>query len=291
MQNLDVVKHNSDSDSIDFYTHFVFNYREEAMMEFKQEIWPYLIYFLTEEERESYSRVDYRNIQNCRGFQRVHNIFVQKITALHGRKVVQFSPKKRIFTFKLERAYKEEENEFVMPWKSNEFQTYPKLKEQVIGFGKLAFTRHLWPDILPFLPHLKYYHTGVTLLRQDGHVDLLEVTKDDNDNVFRFRKRNVMEMMTKEDETRMFFDNTCLARRNALDTKKTLFRCARIHNCSMNYNLTGFNCDKVATWCLTGHIAWTTAVFQIDPIIRLPNYPGDVDERVLRTIEAQLQEP
>ena len=100
-----------------------------------------------------------------------------------------------------------------------------------------------------------------------------------------------MEMMTAELETAMFFDNNCLVRRGALDTKKTLIRLARVHNRSIHYNVTGFNCDYVATWALTGHIAWTTAVFPVDPIIRLPTYPGDVDENVLRTIEAQLQEP
>ena len=82
------------------------------------------------------------------------------------------------------------------------------------------------PQVLP---------TGVTLLCQEGQVELMDVTKDGN--IFRLRKRNVMEMMTAEKETKMFLDNTCLARRRALDTKKTLFCLARVHK-SIHYNLT-----------------------------------------------------
>ena len=119
-------------------------------------------------------------------------------------------------------------------------------------------------------------------------MELVDVNK--NGNVIRLNKRNVMEMMT-EATTKMFFDNTCLVRRGALETKKTLFRLSRILNKSIHYNVTRFNCDHVSTWALTGHIAWTTALFQVDPTIRLPTFPGEVDETVLRDIEEQLQEP
>ena len=122
--------HNSDADSIDYYTKFVFKYEKEAMMEFKEDIWPYLKYFLTEKERVSYSQVDFNHIQNCSGYKRIKNIFVQQIlaSAEHGRKCIQFSPKKRTNIFKLERRYKEEENDCVVPWKSKEFDTSMSLK-------------------------------------------------------------------------------------------------------------------------------------------------------------------
>ena len=282
--------HNSDADSIDYYTKFVFKYEKEAMMELKEDIWPYLKYFLMEKERVSYSQVDFNHIQNCSGYKRIKNIFVQQIlaSAEHGRKCIQFSPKKRTNTFKLERRYKEEENDCVVPWKSNKFKTYQELEGQAIGISKLGFTRHLWPDILPLLPHHKYYHTGVTLLRQDGQVDLFEVNKDDN-NVFRLMNRNAREMIAAEKSPQMFFDNGCLKRRGALDTKKTLFRLARVHNRTFRYHLTGFNCDFVATWAISGRIEWTTAVRQWD--LPLPTYSGDVDKSVLLAIEEQLQEP
>ena len=98
------------------------------MMEFKEDIWPYFKFFLTEQERVFYSRVDFDYIQNCSGYQRIKNIFVQQIKAVHGRKCIQFSPKKRTNTFKLERRYKEEENDCVVPWKCKEFDTPMSLK-------------------------------------------------------------------------------------------------------------------------------------------------------------------
>ena len=70
---------------------------------------------------------------------------------------------------------------------------------------------------------------ALSLPSQDGQVDLFEVNNDDS-NVFWFIKRNVREMIAAEKSTQMFFDNTCLERRRALDTKKTLFHLARVHN-------------------------------------------------------------
>ena len=288
--NINKARMNSDEDSINFYI-TVFKYRQDAQMDFKKSIWPYLKFFLTEQERDSYSKVVPKFIHNTRGYKRIYKIFLRQIKSVHGKNCVQFSKKKRAISLKLEPAYKEDENDYVVPWKSTEFQTYPQLVNQVIGFGKLAFTTTLalWPEILPRLPHMKlYYHTGVTLLRQDGKVDLIEVNK--NGNVVRLNKRNVKDMMTEETR-KMFFDNTCLVRRGALDTKKTLFRLARILNKSIHYNVTRLNCDHVSTWALTGNIAWTTKVFKVNPIIPLPTYPGEVDESVLRDIEKQLQEP
>ncbi len=157
-----------------------------------------------------------------------------------------------------------------------------KVVDQMTGFGKLAFSRTLWPEILPSFPHLKlYHHTGVTLFRQDWGVDLVDVKKEDK--VVSLTKRNVTDMMNEHESTKMFFDNRCLRRRGAIDPKKTLFRLARILNKT--------NCDHMSTWILTGTIAWTTALVRLDPIIPLPTFPGEVDESVLREIEEQLEEP
>ena len=284
------VRMNTDEESIKFYARCVFKYQEEAKMDFKTSVWPYLKFFLTEQERDSFANVDPKFYYTTRGYKRIRDIFLYQIKSEHGNKCIKFNKKKRAIFLKLEPAYKEDENDYVVPWTSDEFETYPDLVKQVIGFGKLAFTRTLWPEILPFLPHLKlYYHTAVTLFRQDGEVDLVEVKKCGN--VVRFNKKKAIEIEAEEKTTKMFFDNKCLVRRRALDTKRTLFRVARILNKTINYNVTRFNCDHVSTWALTGRIAWTTALFEVDPKIPLPTFPGEVDERVLSEIEEQLQEP
>ena len=63
-----------------------------------------------------------------------------------------------------------------------------------------------------------------------------------NSNVVRLNKWNVMEMMTEE-TTKMFFNNKCLKRRGALDSKKTLFRLAQIYDKSIKCELNAFVVD------------------------------------------------
>ena len=125
-------------------------------MDFKNGIWPYLEFFLTEEERSSYSKNGYRS----RGYKRIYNIFVSQIRSVN-RECVKYTKKKRSLYFKLEPAYKEQENEHVRAWRSPEFRTYPDLVNNILGFGKLAFSSTLEFPMLP----MPYYHTGVILPR------------------------------------------------------------------------------------------------------------------------------
>ncbi len=276
---------NSDDEAIRFYAASVFKYKDGAKMQFKSGIWPYLKFVLTEEERRTYANVAPAFIHNTTGYKRIYNLFHTQVKIIHGKKAIKFI-RGRPVCLELEPVYEEGESEYVMPWKSDEFQTHRELLDQAIGFSKLAFVRILWPEILPSLPHLKLYnHTGVTLLRRDGEVDLVEVNKFGN--VVRTKMTNMTELLNGE-TSRMFFDNTCLIRRGSLDTRKTLFRLARILGRSVNYNVTNLNCDHVATWVLVGRIAWTTAVFKVDANIQLPTFPGEIDGSVLLEIETQL---
>ena len=196
-----------------------------------------------------------------------------------------YQDKQERVTLRLVPAYKEDN---VAPWKSKEFHTYKEFSDQVMGFGKLAFTRSLWPEISSYFPSPDlYYHTGVILPCQDGTSDLVEVKKCGN--VVKLNKKEAVEMIAEQKKTRMFFDNTCLAHNEALDTKRTLFRVAKIINKSINYTVNRLNCDHVATWILTGRVAWTTAVVQVSQCIPFPNIPGEVDEEVLAQIEELLQ--
>ncbi len=108
--------------------------------------------------------------------------------------------------------------------------------------------------------------TGVSLKRRDGEVDLVDVNK--YGNIIRSKKTEMHGLMNSGDLSRVYFDNRCLVRRGSLDTKKTLFRLARILDRSVNYNVTRLNCDHVSTWVLVGRIEWTAAIFQVDLNIR-----------------------
>jgi len=67
----------------------------------------------------------------------------QRIKSEHGNKCIKFNKKKRCIFLKLESEYKEDENDYVVPWTLGKFETYPDLVKQVIGFGKLTFSRTL----------------------------------------------------------------------------------------------------------------------------------------------------
>ena len=140
-----------------------------------------------------------------------------------------------------------------------------------MGFAKLAFKRGLWPEVSDYLPSPDlYYHTGVTLPRQDGQVDIVEVKMCGN--VVQLSKKEAAQLMEEQKKTRMFIDNRCLQYQGALDTKRTLFRLSRIMGKSINYNPTRLNCNHVAMWLLTGRIEWTTAVVQVNERIPLPDF-------------------
>ena len=119
---------NSDTDSINFYTKYVFTYWKEAKMELKVSIWLYLMFFLTEQEHVSYSKY----IRNMSGYQRISNIFIQQA----------------------------EENDCVVPWKSKEFDEYTELKDQVIRMSKLGFNRHFLTSRTTTLAWQCFVRTG-----------------------------------------------------------------------------------------------------------------------------------
>ena len=125
------------------------------------------------------------------------------------------------------------------------------------------------------------------MLRKDKEIDLIEVTKEGD--VFKLKMRNIREMIKDTNTTEMFFDNGCLVTRGSLDTKKTLYRISRIYGQTINYNPTGLNCDRIATWLMTGRLEWTTALFyNVDPPISLPTIPGQVNEGIINEIEEIL---
>jgi len=197
------VNMNSDYTGISFYARCVFQYRKEEKIRFKTSIWSYLKFFLTEEEREVYGNVKNTSIHLTSGYRRIYEIFLNQIKALYGKKCIQSKERSKTVFFRLEKVYNEEDNDFVMPWQSATFKTYKELADQVIGFGNLAFTRTLWPEILPSLPNVDIYcHTGVTLLRKDREVELVDVNKTGG-NIIRMNRRNVREMMNEE-KTKLF---------------------------------------------------------------------------------------
>ena len=80
---------NTDEESIHFYASCVFKYRKEGRMKFKTSIWPYLKFFLTEQERDSYSKVNPQFIHNTSGYKRIYNIFLHQIKSIHGKNCAQ----------------------------------------------------------------------------------------------------------------------------------------------------------------------------------------------------------
>ncbi len=89
----------------------------------------------------------------------------------------------------------------------------------------------------------------------------------------------------------MFYDNRCMQRRGNIATKKCLFRLSRIVNRTVSYHLTKLNCDHMSTYNLTGHLAWATAIFMIDPLMNIPSARGEINEDVILKIEEQTGEP
>ena len=67
----------------------------------------------------------------------------------------------------------------VTPSASRYLNTYKEVKSTAIGIRKLAFKRIFtwpWPHTIPFLPQsITYYHKGLTIRRNDTHLNHVEV--------------------------------------------------------------------------------------------------------------------
>ena len=278
---------NTDEESICIMVNTFLKYQEDAVMDFEHGVWPYLKFFLTEQEKTAHERMQQQYRHNSSGYRRLCGTFTRLVIARYGGRCVAIHPRRKAKVFRLAPVYKEEECPFVMPWKSAEFFTHEDLVGQTIGIGKLAFTRKLWAGIFPKLPHLQYFHTGITLRRCDGDVDLMEVNKVGS--VFKLNKKRAADVINVDSEnTELFVDNQCLRVRGALDPKKTLYRISRILGKTVAYNLTEFNCDVIATWLLTGRLEWTTAKFEFHPTIK--DYPGEIKIGDLLSLEENLQD-
>ena len=125
------------------------------------------------------------------------------------------------------------------------------------------------------------------MVRRDQSLDFFEVKKEGD--TFRFDQSDVRDIMMGCPYSEKFFDLTCLIRRGAIDSKKTFYRMSRIMGKTIRYDFTRLNCDHISTWILRGNLAWTTAVLRINPLINIRIFPGEVDERVTREIDEQLQ--
>ncbi len=88
--------------------------------------------------------------------------------------------------------------------------------------------------------------------------------------------------------TTMFFDNRCIKSRGAVDLKCSIFRISRMINKTVRYQLLRFKCDLVTIY-FCGHLAWTTALFKIDPAVRLPPGRGEINEVAIDEIEELLK--
>ena len=280
-------KMNGDHESIVFYVQHVFEFHEESRLNFKGDVFPYLQYFMDIEERLAFQEKNDSQKHKCGGYRRIRKIFNTLVAETYGNETIFIEKKTKSYQYRLRKMYQEQENRFVSAWMSPDISTYEEFKQQAIGFGKLAFRRPIWPEVLPKLKCLEYYHTGVTMLRTDQKVDLIEVAKI-SCTEFKVEIKEANEVIQEQHETNLFIDNRCLQKRGVLNTFHTLFRISRILNRSVSYDLTRFNCDHVATWLLTGIAGWTTANFVVDFPIKF-KFKGEIDDKILDEIEEQLE--
>ena len=139
-------------------------------------------------------------------------------------------------TFRVIPFYKEDESANTPPWASKPFTSYEEFSKQLAGFAKIAFKRGLWRE-MDYIPSPEFYfHTGLALPRQDGQADIFEVQFVGN--LFRMRKKEAAQLIEEEAGTSMFFDNTSIPYKGAIDTKKTLFRLSKIMDKTINYKPT-----------------------------------------------------
>ncbi len=279
---------NNDEKAINFYVNEVFEFNAKSRLSFKDEIFDYFKFFMDTKERLLYAQCSPENYHKTTGYIRIMDIFTRLVKTAYGEKALCVGTKRQSVYFKLSSVYKEDENDYVVAWKSPTFRTYLGFQKHAIGFGKLAFHRATWPELLPNLPGFEFFHTGLTMARQDESTDLVEVAKMKDE--FKIRMRKVTEAIAEQNHNKMFIDNQSLHHRHAVDTKKTLFRVSRVLNKTLSYDVFRLNCDHLSTWLLTGLICWTTAAYELYLPVPGPQCQGEVDESVLQAIEGQLSE-
>ena len=274
---------NSDIEALSFYLTFVFTMDPEGNMRYCRDIWPFLIYFLTNEEADCYSKAEGPNKFKVKGYRRIKACFLNIVTNNWGSGMSTTDQTGRLI-LKLKPRYNFDEVPNIIPSMTKNFSLFADIQECAMGISKLAMRREVPIIRVPIIP---YYHVGITIRRADGGLDLAEVRVDFLNA--RVEVRDCLQVFNENCIKEFIIDNRTIHHRGNLNPIKTLYRLAKVAGKKLSYALLSFNCDHLANYLISGQIEWTTKVWEIQEHHIVPPFPlGDINKEDLLNLEENI---
>jgi len=132
-----------------------------------KEIWPFLIYFLMNDEAVSYYNAKNGGKFKVKGYRRIKACFLDIVTNNWGSAMYTTDKIGRLI-MKLKPRYKFDEVPITIPSMTRDFSRFADICDCAFGISKLALMREVPIKGLA----IPYYHVGLTLRRADGGMDL-----------------------------------------------------------------------------------------------------------------------
>ena len=148
--------------------------------------------------------------------------------------------------YNVEFKYQMEEAQYIVPAASDDLDNLEGLQPFLSG-SKIVFKR------------TGYWHTGVLLHKTDGEMDVIQLEKMDDANVFVLKIRSVGRVLGMHPSP-MKVDNVFLSGRG-VNADNLFYRYSRLADLPVRYNATQLNCDVLATFLMTGRTNWTNFRF------------------------------
>ncbi len=280
-----MLKMNPEEAALTFYLTYVFAVDLEESLSYCHDIWPFLIYFLTDDEAMAFYGADNSSKFKTSGYLRIQKLFLDMVTATWGEGTVHRKDCHGKIMLGLKLRYDFDEVSYITPSMTTEFHSFADINSCVFGISKLAMRRHA-----PFLRNavIPYFHTGLALRRADGGLDLAEVRVD----LFnaRLEVRDCLQVFHENPVKEFFLDTRSIKRRGNVDPIKTLFRMSMICGRRISYGLLTFNCDHIAQWLFTSDIMWTTKVWEVPESHLVPQFPlAEMNKDNLLAIEDHIK--
>lgn len=275
---------NSDREALSFYLTNVFTRDPEGRLVYCSEIWPFLVYFLTDDEAVAYYRAENAGKFNVKGYLRIQACFRDIATDNWGPNIVTKDSKARRLVLKLKPRYNFDEVPYTFPGKSRNLRIYNDINGCALGISKLAMKREV-PVPLPV--DIPYCHVGLTLRRADGGLDFVELRVDPSSA--RVEVRDCLQAVNDNEIKAFVIDNRTIRHRGNVYPVKTLYRLSKIIGKKVSYGVLSFNCDHVANFLLTSRIEWTNYLWEVPENTAIPAFPlGDIQKNDLLEIEAHI---
>jgi hypothetical protein len=273
-----VLKMNSEFDALSFYLTYVFTMDPEGKLTYCKEIWPFLIYFLTNDETVSYYNAEGAGKFKVKGYRRIKTCFLDIVTNNWGSAMYTTDKIGRLIL-----KLKFDEVPITIPSMTRDFSLFADIRDCAFGISKLAMRREVPIKGLA----IPYYHVGMTLRRADGGLDLAEVRVDILNA--RVEVRDCLQVVNENPIKQYIIDNRSIVHKGNINPIKTLFRLSKIIGKRISYGLLSFNCDHIANYLFTAQIEWTTKVWELPESHAVPQFPmGDIHEDHLLEIESHI---